>query len=63
MGAKMFLFSVFLDYQIDKVYGVSAVGAISILQYFPKCEIKNTGLIHCFGSLQVIPTGLLNGCP
>ena len=58
MGVKMLLSVSLLYYQEEKVEA-SAWGYYLILHYFRNCEIKNTGFIHFFRSLQAIITGLI----
>ena len=38
---------------------MGSLGYFLLLHYFRNNEIKNTGLIHCFWSLQAILTGLI----
>ena len=63
MGAEGVALAISLAYFFSSVHnqldGEGALVYFLILHYFQNCEIKNTGLTHCFCSLRAILTKLL----
>ena len=53
------LYSLLFVHSFHQEVGSGALGDLLLLPYFWNCEVKNTGLTHCFRSLRVILTELL----